>query len=68
MVLLVYIVINIYVFKRIAMNSYSEGDTLVGFVLPFLASTSLLFILTYLKGEKPKWQWGIPKEKTDFVS
>jgi len=26
---------------------------------------SLIFIFGYWKGEKPRWQWGLPKEKKE---
>jgi energy-coupling factor transporter transmembrane protein EcfT len=32
-------------------------------ILPILISTILLFWICYKKGERPRWQWGLPKDK-----
>jgi hypothetical protein len=43
-------------------NATDEGRLLEDYFFP-LASTFILFIIiAYKKGEKPKWQWGRPKE------
>ncbi|OGZ04815.1 MAG: hypothetical protein A2845_05650 [Candidatus Lloydbacteria bacterium RIFCSPHIGHO2_01_FULL_49_22] len=41
----------------------STRETFFNFMLPFVLLTVLLLIC-YRKGERPRWQWGIPK-KTD---
>jgi hypothetical protein len=43
-------------------NSDSGSNFLV-FGLPFIILTTLLVLIAYKKGEKPKWQWGLPKDK-----
>ncbi len=30
--------------------------------LPFIVLTVLFIFILYTKGEKPKWQWGLPKD------
>ncbi|RJR13001.1 hypothetical protein C4585_02705 [Candidatus Parcubacteria bacterium] len=36
------------------------------FVLPLFFLTALLIRICYMKGEKPRWMWGIPeKSETD---
>ena len=62
-------VLSLYVlFIKIDANSHSGSDTLFGFVVPLLVSTSILVVLCYVKGEKPTWQWGIPKKEKDSDS
>ena len=33
------------------------------FLLPFAILTATFFRVLYTKGEKPKWQWGLPEKK-----
>ena len=37
-------------------------DVLYSFFLPFVLLSTVLIAITYKNGEKPQWQWGIPKE------
>jgi hypothetical protein len=39
-----------------------SGSNLLTFALPIIVLTILLIIIAYKKGEKPRWQWGKPKE------
>ncbi|MBV9159550.1 MAG: hypothetical protein JO019_03070 [Candidatus Kaiserbacteria bacterium] len=39
-----------------------SGSNLLTFALPIILLTVLLLIVVYKKGEKPQWQWGIPKD------
>ncbi len=43
----------------------SFQELLVPFFIPFLAATALLIAVCYIKGEKPRWQWGPPEQKND---
>lgn len=58
LVLLVYIIFNIYLFRDIDKLSHSASDTLINFVLPFILSTIALLVICYFTGEKLKWRWG----------
>lgn len=58
----VYLVAVLYLFIKADNTSHSNSDTLISFALPFIVATSLLILLCYKKGEKPKWQWG-PEKK-----
>ncbi len=40
-----------------------SGSNILTFALPIIILTVLLIIIAYKKGEKPRWQWGLPKEK-----
>jgi hypothetical protein len=39
-----------------------SGSNFLIFALPIIVLTTLLIIVAYKKGEKPRWQWGKPKE------
>jgi ACR3 family arsenite efflux pump ArsB len=57
-VLGMYAVLAVLLFRRADASSHSESDTLIGFTLPLLLLTLVLVLVTYLKGETPRWQWG----------
>jgi hypothetical protein len=40
-----------------------SGSNFLTFAQPIIVLTILLIIVAYKKGEKPRWQWGLPKEK-----
>ncbi len=40
-----------------------SGSNFLTFALPIILLTSLLIFICYKKGEKPRWQWGSPREK-----
>jgi hypothetical protein len=40
-----------------------SGSNFLTLALPIIVLTVLLLIVAYKKGEKPKWQWGIKKDK-----
>ena len=61
-VLLVWAVILVFLFKDIDEKSYSSSNMLTSVVVPFVISLVILLAVCFWKGEKPKWQWG---EKTD---
>jgi hypothetical protein len=48
--------------KEIPGNPDSGSNFLV-FALPIILSTALLIFICYKKGEKPRWQWGPPKNR-----
>ena len=45
------------------MNATPSATAVVLFLAYVLLTVSLLIYICYKKGEKPRWQWGIPKEK-----
>lgn len=57
-VLVVYLLMTIFLFRVVDSVNHSGGDTLIDFYLPFLALTAVLIIICYLTGEKPRWRWG----------
>ncbi len=48
----------ITIFRDIDETSHSASDTLINLFLPVLGMTLALIAITYLTGEKPRWQWG----------
>ena len=40
-----------------------SGSNFLTFALPIIILTTLLVIIAYKKGEKPRWQWGVSKKK-----
>jgi hypothetical protein len=40
-----------------------SGSNVLVFGLPCILLTALLIFVAYRKGEKPKWQWGLSKDK-----
>lgn len=40
-----------------------SGSNFLTFALPIIISTISLVIIAYKKGEKPRWQWGLPDKK-----
>lgn len=53
------------IFWNIDNRSHSVSNTLINFFLPLVGITVILLIITYLTGEKPRWQWGEPPDKKD---
>lgn len=42
----------------------SDREVVFTFLLPFVFLTTVLIRICYKKGEKPRWQWGFPKDKS----
>lgn len=40
-----------------------SGSNFLVFGLPFIVLTVIFIFIAYKKGEKTKWQWGLPKDK-----
>lgn len=62
-----WVVIGVYVGILILLGSTldensSDREAVFMFVLPLLILTSALITICYKKGEKPRWQWGLPKK------
>ncbi len=39
-----------------------SGSNFLTFALPIILLTAALIFIAYKKGERPKWQWGLPKK------
>ena len=57
-VLVVYFALVMMLFRHANISSYSKGDALMLFLLPFMTLTALLIGVSYWRGEPPRWQWG----------
>ena len=56
-----YIVGVLFVSFHVDKNA-SSFEVVLTSIVPVVILTSLLIALCYIKGEKPKWQWGIQTE------
>jgi len=62
-----WLVILVYIFAIIACaltidDSSPPQEVMFMLVLPATLLTAALIRICYAKGEKPRWQWGIPKK------
>ncbi len=64
-VIAVYLVFLVEMFRSIDMQSHSGSDTLITFAPRFLIVTFFLYLVCYLKGEKPRWSWGTTPEEIE---
>lgn len=48
--------------------SHSASDTLIGVVPETIALVLVLIGICVVKGEKPRWHWGLPKEEKDTTT
>ncbi len=58
LVLGLYVILEVSSFIRIDSKSHSVSDTLINFIPLTLLLSIILILICYLKGEKPKWNWG----------
>jgi hypothetical protein len=58
----VYVLLLVFVSIRLDKVADSPSNVTYQVVIPFVILTAILIKITYWKGEKPKWQWGIPKK------
>lgn len=63
LVVLLFITLILLNFYYIDTRSHSVSDTLLNVVPRTAILIILLILICYLTGEKPRWQWGIPKER-----
>lgn len=64
-----WLAIGIYVFLLVLFSltldeNSSDKEAALTFFLPLVILTAAFIRLAYKKGEKPKWQWGIPKKES----
>jgi hypothetical protein len=60
-------VIGAFVVLLISIASFVKpdaeaGDLVWSFFIPLIVLVTMLIIVCYKKGEKPRWQWGPPKK------
>jgi hypothetical protein len=46
-------------------ESSSEQEVLSNLIIPIALLTLIFLKINYLKGEKPKWMWGIPRDDSE---
>ncbi len=62
LIIALYVIFLVIILERPNIEAYSQSQVLVNLALPFIIGTGILFIICYKKGEKPKWQWGVPRK------
>lgn len=50
-------------FYRLDIASHSVSDTLLNFIPQTAILAILLIVICFVKGESPRWQWGMPEKK-----
>jgi len=53
-----YVILLVCIFSYIDQYSHSVSDTLIGIVMPMLLLTVVFVLITWLTGERPRFQWG----------
>lgn len=69
LVTLVYIALILFiVFSReeAVAGDPDSGSNFLVFALPIIVLTAAFIFTAYKTGEKPKWQWGLPKDKDNI--
>lgn len=65
LVFLTYIALILYIVttrEDSVPGNLDSGSNFITFALPIIVLTMLLIYICYKKGEKPRWQWGLPKD------
>jgi len=62
-VIAAYIAILLAIVIPLDEKSESDSDALFVVIGIMVILTAILIAICYWKGEKPKWQWGLPKKK-----
>ena len=57
-VILIYLIGILKIVLLSEYYAYSPRSVLVHSILPSVILTAILIAVCYMKGEKPKWQWG----------
>jgi hypothetical protein len=55
-------VLSVFIFTLMVDQNSSTKELTFTFLLPVVLLTTTLIRICYKKGEKPKWQWGIPED------
>lgn len=63
LILLAFVVFEIWNFLRIDAHSHSNSDTIRPFIIEVVIAVIVLIGICYLTGEKPRWKWGKPKDE-----
>ena len=63
-VVLLYILL-VLAFALTLDESSSQKEVVFTFILPLLFLTVALIRISYLKGESPRWQWGLKKKNKE---
>ncbi len=56
--IVVYIVLLVCILRRIEEHVLSARETVLEVTLPILLITCIVILISYVKGEPPRWRWG----------
>lgn len=63
--LITFLYIGMTLFLALTVDENSPTrEVMFIFIIPFTLATTTYLRILYLKGEKPKWMWGIPKDES----
>lgn len=48
---------------RVEKQALTDSQAVLQVIVPTFVLVGILILISYLKGEKPKWQWGFPKDE-----
>lgn len=66
LITIIYIFLLILFALKLDSRAHSVSDSLISFALPFIVLTTIIIIICYKTGEKPRWQWwGKPINKKE---
>lgn len=65
LVIIAFIFILIWDYRRIAATATSEAEAVLEFLPQAILLTLILIIISRLTGESPRFQWGFPKEESE---
>ena len=54
--------------KAFGVEAEPSSTEMIWFFGKNIVAVAILIIICYIKGEKPRWQWGFPKDKKDGIS
>ncbi|EKE20580.1 MAG: hypothetical protein ACD_7C00522G0002 [uncultured bacterium] len=61
-ILYLFLVLSLVLSREEAiLGNPDSGSNFLTFALPIIVLTTLLIVVAYKKGEKPRWQWGKDK-------
>jgi hypothetical protein len=63
LVLAIFVMFEVWNFRRLDIVSHSASDTIRPFVIQTFIATGVLLLVCWYTGEKPRWRWGGDEDK-----
>lgn len=61
-VIAIFLIYIIGIARDLGANGEPTNSDLTRFFIQLAIAIAALFVICYKKGEKPRWQWGLPKK------